>query len=360
MSHRLACLLAVPILLLAGCRYFEDINAEAYREFHAAAWQATVEACVRGRDHLELSAEPVAPRVCEDHVVPAYRGIVSTAAAERESWRKLRAQSQTALEFTAEMLEVLARRDVLNIEQLAPQIDKYVEEHQSLRGQWRERWTSIGTAVGELEAAWQAVWPAQDLQFDFSTAAAAVLNKLKPPPGAERTAALEHYHANEYARLAMIYLDFAPAEEPNPKSHVPEGCGELSWALKRLEAALLVRYSMDRAIEEDVDRIQQLSLVDLSETPWEDIRIPEGRYARPRVTASIARLKLLKYLDTLLMDCLDVIVRDVDQHWRKVWPQHQLETNIFAFAGLSQQRELPSDPLSDLPDHPLAGTTFRE
>jgi hypothetical protein len=158
----------------------------------------------------------------------------------------------------------------------------------------------------------------------------------------------------------MIYLAYEPAVPPNPQSHVPKDCVELSWALRRLEAALLVRYSMDQAIEADVQRIQELARVDLSETPWDEIRIPQGRYARPRVTASIARLKLLKRLDALLMDCLDVIVRDVDLRWREVWPQHELETNIFAFAGLSHQKELPPDALTDLPDDPLDDLTFRQ
>jgi len=355
-----AWLLAALAAFCAGCRYFENINAQTYREYHAACWQAVVEACLRQQDDVTLPADPPAPRLCEDRVVPAYHGIIIAAAAERESWRKLRGQSQTALEFIAEMLEVLASRDVLNIEHLAPQIDEHMADHDALREEWRASRAGIGEAGSELQAAWQEVWPDNGFQFDLSTDAAALRNKLQPPPTAVRREALEHYYDNEYARLAMIYLDYEPSELPNPESHVPQGCEELSWALKRLEAALLVRYSMDRAIEADVGRIQELSRVDLSATPWDEIRIPEGRYARPRVTASIARLKLLKYLDTLLMNCLDVIVRDVDLHWRAVWPQHELETNIFAFAGLSQQTELPQDALSDLPDDPLAKFTFRE
>lgn len=360
MTALVARLLAAPAVLLTGCSFFNNINDQAYRDFHAAAWQATVKAYVTGADRLDLPVEPVVPRVCEERVVPAYQGIVSGAAAERQSWDELCAESQTALEFVADMLEVLARRDVPNIENLAPQIDKYVEEHQASREQWRRQWSGIGDAVEELETAWHEVWPDNDLTFDLNADAQVLRDKLQPPPSALRREALKHYHDNEYARLAMIYLDYEPEETPNPKSHVPKGCEDLSWALRRLEAALLVRYSMDQAIEQDVKRVQELALVDLSQTPWDEIKIPQGRYARPRVTASIARLKLLKYLDTLAMSCLDVIVRDVDLHWREVWHQHDLETNIFAFAGLSQQAELPSDAVSDIPDDPLADTTFRQ
>jgi len=355
-----AVLVVTLLVLPEGCRYFEDINAEAYREYHSACWQTVVEAYARQQDDVTLPADPPAPRLCEARVVPAYHGILQAAAAERAAWRKLRGQSQTALEFIAEMLEVLASRDVQNIEHLAPQIDEHVAAHEALREEWRSSRAEIGQAVNELKAAWQEVWPQNDFQLDLSADAARLRDKLHPPPTATRREALEHYHNNEYARLAMIYLDYKPSEMPNPESHVPQGCEELSWALKRLEAALLVRYSMDRAIEADVERIQELSRVDLSATPWDEIRLPEGRYARPRVTASIARLKLLKYLDTLLMNCLDVIVRDVDLHWREVWPQHELETNIFAFAGLSRLTELPQDALSELPDDPLAKFTFRE
>lgn len=355
--------LAVGVLgllaLLTGCQYFEDVNLKAYREFHAACWAATVDAYASQQAEVILPSNPPAPRMCEGRIVSAYHGIAAAAQAERDSWRHLRSQSQTSLQFVAEMLEVLSSRDTLNIEHLAPQIETFAEQHQKERENWRNSRNGISVAVIELESAWSELWPQQDLSFNLTADAQARYNVLYPPPGAVRTEALTQYYSNEYARLAMIYLDFEPAQPPNPKSHVPDGCDELSWALKRLEAALLVRYSMDQAIEADVKRIQELAMVDLSQTPWDEISIPQGRYARPRVAASIARLKLLKHLDALLMNCLDVIVRDVDLHWRKVWPQNQLETNIFAYAGLSHQVELPQNSLTDLPEDPLADLTFR-
>jgi len=360
LSRLLAISVVAICLLSAGCELVAELDAQAYREFHAAAWQATVQAYVAEQDTLTPPAEPPAPRVCEDTVIPAYHGIIAAAGHERAAWYSLRCQSQTSLEFAAEMLEVLTRRDTANIELLAPQIEEFHTAHQAERQNWRGAYAGIARAVEDLESAWTGVWPEQDLDFDLAGTAAVLRDLRQPLPDAERTAALTHYHENEYNRLAMIYLGFEPEVLPNPESHVPQGCDELSLALKRLEAALLVRYSMDQAIEQDVARVQELARVDLAETPWDEIKLPQGRYARPRVTASIARLKLLKYLDMLVVDCLDVILRDVDLHWRKVWPQHELETNIFAFAGLARIQEQNSASVAELPQDPMAEFTFRQ
>jgi|GEM_PF-4885700 len=336
------------IMAAAGCQFFDDVNADAYRQWHSACWPATVEAYVMDRPELTLPAEPPMPRVCAETVAPAYGAIITAAAEERRARRSLHLQSATALQFVAEMLDVLVGRDTLSIEQLAPQIDTYVEEHAVLRTHWQERREDVAAAVLALEQAWSEVWPRQDLRFDLAGDAAQLEAGLVVPPNDVRTIALRQYHANEYARLAMVYLDYEPAAMPSPESHVPEGCDELAKALERLEAALLVRYSMDQAIETDVERVAELARVDLSRTPWDEIRIPQGRYARPRVTASIARLRLLKYLDTLLMDCLDIAVYEVDLAWREVWPEHDLETNVFAFAGLTELHEWPPDPLAEM------------
>lgn len=350
MGVRLAAAGTILLLtaLATGCQLFDDINADAYRQWHDACWLATVEAYVTDRPELVLPAEPPMPRVCAETVAPAYGAIITAAEEERRARRSLHLQSATALQFVAEMLDVLVGRDTLSIEQLAPQIDTYVEEHEVLREHWQERREQVAAAVLALEQAWTEVWPRQDLSFDLAGDAALLEARLIVPPNDVRTIALRQYHGNEYARLAMVYLDYEPATIPSPESHVPEGCDELARALERLEAALLVRYSMDQAIETDVERVAELARVDLSRTPWDEIRIPKGRYARPRVTASIARLRLLKYLDTLLMDCLDIAVFEVDLAWREVWPEHDLETNVFAFAGLTELHAWPSDPLADM------------
>ena len=154
MNRLSACVLMLAALL-TGCQYFEDINAQAFRAYHAVCWQETVNAYASRKDDVVLPTEPPTPRMCEERIVPAYHGIPAAAEAERESWRHVRSQSQTSLQFVAEMLEVLASRDVLNIEHLAPQIDTYVEEHQAQRDEWRTNWAGIMKSVNELNSAWK-------------------------------------------------------------------------------------------------------------------------------------------------------------------------------------------------------------
>ena len=341
---RRICSLALVVTLLAGCDAIDRINAQAYREYHASRWQAVVTAYALHREAVELPVEPPAPPACTG-MDDAYRGIIGSTAAVREGWRALDDQSRVSIEFVAEMLDVLVSRDTVNIELLAPQIDDYFNGHQQLRGEWEERRRGVAGSVTALEGRWTEIWPEQDLGFDLLADARALAARLPSDPDAARRAALEHYHANEYDRLAMIYLDYQPAAPPQPVSHIPEGCDDLATALADLEAGLLVRYSMDQAIEQDVTRIQQLAAIDLTNTPWSEIEIPQGRYARPRVSAAIARLKLLKYLDVLLTDSLDVLVGEVDLEWRLVWPGHYLETSVFAYAGLPEAGTLPPDPL---------------
>lgn len=338
--------------LLAGCDWLESIDTQAYRDYHASRWQAVVEAFVCEQPSVVMPVEPVIPRVCAETVDPAYSAIIASTENERTAWKTFCEQSETTVQFTAEMLSVLANRNTVSIELMTPQIDDYATEREVLRQDWQAARQGIADAVKRLAATWDTVWPGQDLCFDLLADAEQARAALQPHPNDIRAAALAHYHENEYSRLALIYLDYEPEVDPNPVSHVPKGCSELAAALARLEAALLVRFSMDEAIRADVNRVQDLAHVDLSRTPWEQIKVPSGHYARPRVTASIARLKLLKYLDSLLTSCLDVLVHDVELEWRRVWPAHKLTVNIFSFAGLDEVSGLPDDPLTDL--------TFRE
>jgi hypothetical protein len=338
--------------LLAGCDWLESIDTQAYRDYNASRWQAVVEAYVCEQPSVVMPTETAMPRVCADTVDPAYSAVIDSAQAKHSAWLALRNQSETAVQFAAEMLSVLANRNTVSIELMTPQIDDYMAEHKELRQDWQAARQGTADAVGRLDTQWDAVWPGHDFGFDLLADAEQARVTLLPPPNDIRAKALTHYHENEYTRLALIYLDYKPEVEPNPVSHVPKDCDELAASLARLEAALLVRFSMDEAIRADVNRVQDLALVDLSRTPWEEIKVPSGRYARPRVTASIARLKLLKYLDSLLTGCLDVLVHDVELEWQSVWPAHKLTTNIFSFAGLEEVSGLPDDPLADL--------TFRE
>jgi len=341
-------MLGVLGLVVAACDMVQQINTDAYRDYHQTRWQAAVDAYAHYRADYEPPAEPPMPVVCQERVHPLYGEIVAAGHREHEAWQTALAQSETSLEFAAEMLEVLVGRDVVNIEKLAPQIDDYAQQQESALGRWQQMRQQVADGVAELKAAWDEVWPKQDLDFDLMTAAAQVRQREVPALTDVRAAALELYYHTEYTRLAIVYLSYEAEPSPIPKAHVPEGCEALSEALNRLEAGLLVRYSMDEAIERDVERVQQLALVDLSKTPWDQIRVPKGRYTEARVAATIARLKLLKYVDTLAVSALDVILREVDLQWQLVWPENELDTNVFSYAGLPQAPQPLPDPLKEM------------
>jgi len=346
-----AILLSVACIALSACQYAENVNREAYLQYHGSRWRAATLACVESTDYT-APASPLTPRLAASRGIDdLYAAVPGLYAQRRTAFSELVQRSEMSTQFVAEMLNVLSNRDTTHIENLASQIDDNFAKQEAARANWNSEYAALAEAVEHLEAEWDAVWPGNNLQFDFEQALADLRAERVPEPSDVRQTALIRYHDNEYNRQAMIYLDYDPGEfEVLPKSHVPEGCDALAAALRRQEAGLLVRYSLDQAIGNDVDLVQRLALVDLSQTPWEDVTVPRGRYAEPRVAAAIARLKLLKYIDELLSASLDVFLHDVDLEWAKVWPGHQLETNIFSFAGLPRSDRLePWDSLRDQP-----------
>ncbi|MCH7472159.1 hypothetical protein IIA79_04320 [bacterium] len=337
------------VVVLASCDKVDAINARAYREYHQSRWEVAAAAYFDPRAGATFPAEPIAPRVCRPRVDGAYAHIVDATSGERASWRELLPACGTAVQFVAEMLSVLMNRDVVNIEKLAPQIEHYIDQTNKHKENWRGARQGLADTVNELANAWKEVWPGHDLDFDLSAAAGEARDREAAKLNDLRLAALSLYYDNEYARLAATYLDYEPpGQDPLPALQAPKGCERLEGALKELEAALLVRYSLDEAIERDVARIEELAWVDLSSVPWDEIQMPRGRHAEYQVSASIARLKLLKYVDELLTDCLDLLLREVDLAWGNTWPGAGVETNIFAYAGLQRAGQILDDPMTEL------------
>lgn len=341
-----AVLLFVVCAALGACQYAQNLNRHAYQQYHGSRWRAATLACAGQAEYAEPGS-PATPRLVDARGIDdLYAALPGLCTEQRSEFSELLQRSEVSTQFVAEMLNVLSNRDTTHIEHLAAQIDDYFAEQEAALSEWRDAFASLADAVEHLEAEWEEVWPDNKLDFDLAAALARLRAERVPELTEVRRTALARYHDNEYNRQAMIYLDYDPGEfDVLPKSHVPEGCDALAGALRRQEAGLLVRYSLDQAIGNDVDLVQRLALVDLSQTPWEDVTVPRGRYAEPRVAAAIARLKLLKYIDELLSASLDVFLFDVNEEWEEVWPGHQLETNIFSFAGLSRTDGLvPRDP----------------
>jgi len=332
--------LFLALALCASCNLTAKLNRQAYVEYHDASWDALAEFCLEQEEtNLHPLANLSAPRLVEQSgIPPLYRRIGEASRASGGSWQALVTRSEITVAFIAELLGVLGSRDVISIETLAPQIEDFGTKQEQAQQAWEKDMARLDGALAELSQAWDILLPEHGFSFDLKQAVDELRIERQGPPHPVREDALRHYHDNEYARLAMTYLGYKPPGElPNPKSHIPQDCESLAASLNRLEAALLLRYSLDLAIEKDVDRVQELARVDLSQTPWEDIKVPRGKYAESLVSASIARLKLLKQVDAMLTSCLDVLVDDVDREWEKVWPGNTLETNIFSFAGLPRR-----------------------
>lgn len=319
---------------VCACDYVSSVNNQANQAYHASRWQAVVQACVSGEAY-QAPTEPPVPRVCQGTVDVAYPMVAARFNAAKSAWEELVDQAKFDLAFVAEMLGVLENRNTISIEQLAPQITSFIEQTDTLEADWRDTLEQTQLALDNLQAAWETVWPGNDLQFGLEQQIASQRASIIGEVSGVRKDALEHYHQNEFSRMAEKYLGFEPGDyQPQPESHVPQGGAGVEEAHFALDTALLVRYGLDVAIEQDLELISRLTKVDLSSQSWDDIKVPKGRYGEKRVSAAIARLKLLKYLDTLATDSLGIVIREVGLEWENVWPGHSLETNIFAYAGI--------------------------
>lgn len=319
---------------VSACDYISSVNNQANQAYHASRWQAVVQACVSGEAY-QVPAGPTVPRVCQGTVDTAYPEVANRFNATKPAWEELVYQAEVDLAFVAEMLGVLQSRNTISIEQLAPQITSFMEQTDTLEEDWRDTLEQAQLALDNLQDSWETLWPQNGLHFDLEQQVTSQLAGVASEVSGIRREALEHYHQNEFSRMAQKYLGFEPVDfQPQPESHVPQGCAGVEEAHFALDTALLVRYGLDLAIEQDVELISRLAKVDLSNQSWDDIKVPKGRYGEKRVSAAIARLKLLKYLDTLVTDSLGIIIRDVGLEWDMVWPGHNLETNIFEYAGV--------------------------
>lgn len=318
----------------SACDYISDINNQAYRAYHSSRWQATTRSCVSGEPY-QAPAEPPVPRVCSPTVDNNYPVVALQYNSIALAWDRLVLQAEDNLAFSTEILEGLESRNTTSIEQLAPQISSYLENTSKIEADWRVTLEESAHAQKNLQAAWEEAWADNDLQFDLEQQVISKRLELANKTGELREETLAHYHQNEFSRMAESYLGFEIVGYEVPtESHLPGDCGEVAEAHRALNDALLIRYGIDKAIEQDMELISRLAKVDLSSQSWEDIQMRKGRYGEKRVSAAIARLKLLKYLDTLATDSLGIIIREVGLAWGEVWPGHTLETNIFEFAGV--------------------------
>lgn len=340
--------------LVPGCSWVEQMNQSAYRRYHENRWRALAAAVAAGEAELKLPANPQPPLVCGEGLDEAYAAIAALGAQEQQAWQDLLTQCGISLGHCSQLLDVLAARDVARIGLLSAELPQVTAAQQRTLGNWHGRQDAIVQRLDWLRTQWAAAWPQQDLDFDLDAAVRQARLAAVKPPSAQQQALLEHYYQNEYARLAMVYLDYQPPTLPDPHLAVPAGCAEVAAALKRLEAALLVRFNLDEAIEMDVQKVYEALQAGARPDAappvldWSEAGQADGKhYLDQRMAISVARLKLLKYMDHLATACLDVYLRDVDLQWHALWPQIPLDTNILSFAGLPDKSQ-PAPALEQL------------
>ena len=355
---RLLAAAAVLTPLLGGCAFIQRVNEAAYRKYHDSRWQAVAEALALGQEKAELPDDPQAPVICGEGMDEAYAAVAALGAAERQAWQELVQQSGSSAQFCGQLVDALSGRDVGRIVALGPQLGEATRRQQQALAAWRSRISAVDQRVEWLRTQWTAAWPAQDLDFDLAAAVRQARVRLIAPPDEQRAQRLADYHQNEYARLAMVYLGYEPpGGPPRPHELAPEGCAAIEAAYKQLEAALIVRFNLDEAIELDVARVAEVAAEKAPKAaPDQGARpldleqlLSNGgqRYQEQRAAVSVARLKLLKAIDQLLTACLSVYLQEIDEQWRNVWPQNSLVTNVFAFASLPSSAT-PAPPLEQL------------
>ncbi len=328
-------------LLLCGCQpiraYLAQVNQRSWTEYHASRWQAVLAACAGGAPY-NAPEQPAAPRCCAA-VEQAYPGVVEAWTATQRSLQESAAQCAVEEEYLAQLLEVVELRDRKRLAGLADQLPLYEQRLQDAQDRLAESLHTQQAKVRELKAAWEEVWSAaagQELDFDLAAGVERARRDGQPLTPARETE-LREYYRQHYARLAMVYLDYIPDFKPLPAEQAPPppGCGELSEALAGYERGLRLRYDINQALDADLSRLMELAGFDPAVQPWPALTFPAKGWPRQRTESALARLKLLGRADGLLAGCLDFQQAWLSEAWLRVWPGCPLETNLFAYAGLS-------------------------
>ncbi len=68
-----------------------------------------------------------------------------------------------------------------------------------------------------------------------------------------------------------------------------------------------------------------------------DQRRASSKYRIPRVAVAQARLALFSRVDALLSPAEDVMQTAVTREWLALWPDCDVETNIYAYGGLPEK-----------------------
>ena len=343
--------LAVLTLLLLpnGCSMFGVSEAEL-DAYHSSRWEAIL-AAEHGDTAVLLPGSPALPAEEYAEIEALYAALLNDIRVVQTKDAELLKQSELSIELCAEMIDALVSRNVGSVGKLAPNVEEYRLAQEGAQRAAQAAAASKAETLTALEDKWDALHRRNEFVFDLHAAAGEADRQTKEEVDELRREALEHYHNNEYNRLAETYLGYVPAVKPLPKSHIPQHCQDLAYSLRVLEAALLVRYSIDKAISGDVEIVQKYAAGSGGRIDWKELTLPRDPYSRGRVETAMARLKLLKILDSILSQAQPPISAEVARQWHLIWPAHSLETDIYRYVASDAGNAKPQDdelPLGEL------------
>ncbi len=323
------------LYLCAGCLFSQQLDEQAYREYHASRMRSVATALWTRDFAPQWPDSPPTPLTCREQTERTYRQLVATGLKQDAAWQALMVQTGNTLDLLDREVTALVGRDVPRIKRLAPELLEHSAKLQSLQDTHSSCQLELEAQLQALRAAWTRVWPEQDLEFDLRRELRAVQSGLQGTVPAGEQPGLLHYHDSVYTRLAMTYLGLQPGVEPDPEPRLPMGAAGVERALQRLEDALRTRYDLEQAIALDVAELDEIAGAGLFPKDWREHPPDPVAIGKQRAGAGLARLKLLKLCAALQEICQAVLQQEAEWQWRQAWPGMTVESDIMVFANLA-------------------------
>jgi hypothetical protein len=328
----------IQLTVLVGCESLLRPSPEAARAWHAAQMAALADAWVAGQDSFVPPDTPPQPWGIGSAIPQAYQAVLACRSAEEEAWQALVDDSMQQANYCVELLAALYARQVSGIEKLSSEWEVRHQNIRSLLEDYAQRQAQTQVALDRLKQAWTQRWEEQDLDFDLSTAKRDS-HRRRAQQDAARISQLRNFHEQSYSRLQLRYLEWAAplATSPAVSAHEagrvavtePGGIRELRDALHALESALIARDALERQVAVDVEIHRRYA-----GTGQTGRTITSQRYREPRLAVAQARLAMFSRINQLLSAVEDVLQTHVTRQWQVIWPDCDVETNIYAWAGL--------------------------
>lgn len=319
-------LTAQLFLLPCSCEYLPGyINEESLREYHDGRMLA-VGLAYLGEQGYE-SGEP--PKPLPPEFDDNYRKLALEAKELAQAFEEASDSSDTAVQYCAEVLDVLRRRDAAYLEKLAPDIETHRQALKDADRKPKQRAVSAAEESVKLSQSWDGIWREHQLDCSLKYAESLAVSSLAQPVNDLRAEALSTFHLLEFSRLATTYI--LGTDDDTTQSHVPQGCDDLAYAIRRYEAALYVKSALTKAMQEEAEVLADYSDVDPNELMKNFDGFP-NMYERRKGQTAAARLQLMQVLLEMTESAEEYLFHNMREKWQMAWPGHSLEMDLRAYA----------------------------